>query len=65
MGQDLDTHCQECYPDPPKSWKDQEMNPELYAYVRAYISPVKQYLLTLTDAMASWGTVITEEDKLL
>lgn len=57
--------CDVCGEVEPPSWKGQEMNPELHAYVRTYISPVKQFHLTMDDAMSVWGTKIQPEDLLL
>lgn len=57
--------CPQCGEAEPPSWRDQEMNPELHAYVRSYISPVKQFHLSLDDAADVWGTKIQPEDLLL
>ena len=57
--------CPECYPGEHTLWREQEMNEELREYASTYISPVKQYYLSLDDAMAIWGTTIQPEDLLL
>ena len=56
--------CPQCGNIEPPYWKDQPLNPELRAYVDAYISPVKGFHLTLSDALDAWGEDFTEEDLL-
>lgn len=57
--------CTQCGMTEPLYWKDEPMNPELHAHVRAYISPVNQYHLTMDSATDVWGTTIQPEDLLL
>lgn len=56
--------CPQCGAVEPPSWRDQDMNTELHEYVRSYISPAKQFHVTMDDAMDVWGTKIQPEDLL-
>lgn len=47
--------CPICGAEEPEMWFDAPMNEELRQYARSYITPVKQYHLTLWDACAQWG----------
>jgi len=38
------------------------MNEEIRAYASTYISPVKTFHLTLTDALKEWGEDFNKED---
>jgi hypothetical protein len=40
----------------PPRWFDAPMNESIKEYARYYVSPVKQYHLTLEDAARAWGT---------
>lgn len=46
-------------------WFEQEMNEEIRAYARSYISPVKQFYPSMEAQTAVWGTTIQPEDLLL
>jgi hypothetical protein len=52
--------CSECYPNPPKFWRDAPMNEE----IRKNLTWQRQaivYYFTLDDALAVWGQQIEEK----
>lgn len=57
--------CSICSATEPLPWFEQEMNEEIRAYARSYISPVKQFYPSMEAQTAVWGTTIQPEDLLL
>lgn len=46
--------CPECYPNPPRFWRDAEMNEEIRKHL-TYSRHAKLFYPTLTDALKAWG----------
>lgn len=55
--------CPECYDLTDwKSWRDNEINPELVEFRDSYVSPVKIYYEDIQSALRAWGEEINPED---
>lgn len=46
--------CPECYPNPPKFWRDADINPVIKDRL-TYQRHANLYYHTLTDALIAWG----------
>lgn len=54
--------CPKCYNNEIRYWKDEPINPEIKPHLDEYILPVKEFHLTLHDAMKAWGEELTPEE---